>query len=88
MSEKEINVVVVCVIYDSVADLHSAPMVFTNQASAVRYFANKCKSDTMGTAKDLELYHIAYYNDKNAALVALDKQVKLARGLDYVKEED
>lgn len=75
-----------CLLYDEVADCYSALMTFTNEASAVRWFANKCAGDF--AAPDLKLYNVGTFDSKTGAVVLLENNVLLARGIDYVKKEE
>lgn len=69
---------VLCLIYDKVADLYSAPMLFDNESVAVRYFSNILEKTQ--NKCDYELYFIANYSDKTGIIYNIDKKLLLKGG--------
>lgn len=69
---------VLCLIYDKVADLYSAPMLFDNESVAVRYFSNILeKTPNKG---DYELYIVANFNDKTGIISMIEKKLLVKGG--------
>lgn len=68
----------VCVIFDKVAGVYSAPMSFQNEECAKRYifdsFSNKL------SASDYELYKVAEFNIENGKFITLDDKSFICRG--------
>lgn len=70
---------VLCLIFDKVASQYTAPLCFTNEDCAKRYFIGKFKSDP--DISDYELYLIGSYNSDNGVVVVGEK-VLLMKGCD------
>ena len=64
---------VVCIVYDKVAVMYSAPMTFTNVDTARRWFNNK----VIENKEDYILYQIGEYDDTTGKLTAFKDEVKL-----------
>lgn len=74
---------VLSVVYDKMAEMYTAPIVFENNNCAQRWFETKVIDDV--NASDYELYTIAEYDDKTAKIVLLDKPKLVFKGLSLVK---
>lgn len=68
---------VICLIYDRIAGLYSAPMTFTNNDCAIRYFKNNICGKP--NSIDLELYYCADYNQETGEIICVNK-VLLIKG--------
>lgn len=75
----------VCVVFDRIACVYSAPMSFQNEACAERYMNDTFFSKP--SASDYELYKVAEFDIEKGCFEPLEEKTFICRGVYNEKEE-